>query len=605
VTSTKIIYTLTKMSRCLFKRTSKCVSRLSHQRNLSTVDSDIRVDSADDKNKLIFSTSHDYIVVGSGSAGCVLANRLSENERDQVLAIEAGPKDAWWNWKIHMPAALTYNLCNDNYNWYYNTEEQKNMNNRKMYWPRGRVWGGSSALNAMVYIRGHAYDYDRWEDEGGAKGWSYADCLPYFKKSQTHPLGEDDYRGGDGPLKISRGRMINPLYNAFIEAGEQAGYPYTPDCNGFQQEGVGPYDMTIHNGKRWSASQAYLRPALKRKNLDTRTGAVVTRIIVENSKAIGVEYIQDSQLKRAKANKEVILAGGAINSPHLLMLSGIGDATELRQHNIPCINNLPGVGKNLQDHLEVYIQSNCTQPITLYKQTRLWYMPIIGSQWFLTRTGDCGTNSLEAGGFIRTRESLPSPDIQLHFLPFAVKDHGRQFPDGHAYQLHAGTLRATSRGTVTLKSNNPFDHPLMDPNYLSTEQDILDMRACVKLSREIMQQDAFIPFRGDELQPGISVKTDKEIDAFVREKGDSAYHPSCTCKMGDENDPMSVVDSDTRVKGVEGLRIVDASIMPYVVSGNLNGPVIMMAEKAADIIKGKKLPKSNAPVYKTPLTGQR
>lgn len=556
------------------------------------------------KRQMIFSTTHDYVIVGSGSAGCVLANRLSEDGCNKVLALEAGPRDAWWNWKIHMPAALTYNLCNDKYNWYYHTVPQKHMNDRVMYWPRGRVWGGSSALNAMVYIRGHAHDYDRWEKEG-AEGWSYADCLPYFKKAQTHPLGEDDYRGASGPLNVSRGKMTNPLYNAFIEAGQQAGYPYTSDVNGYQQEGVGPFDMTINKGKRWSASQAYLRPALRRKNLFTHTGAAVTRIIFEGTKAVGVEYVKDHQIKRAKATKEVILSGGAINTPQLLMLSGVGDASVLSEHNIPVVANLPGVGKNLQDHLEVYIQNHCTQPITLYKQTRLWYMPIIGSQWFLTRTGDCATSSLEAGGFIRSRDGLTHPDIQLHFLPFAVKDHGRVFPDGHAYQLHAGTLRATSRGTLKLKSRNPFDHPELNPNYLSTAEDVKDLRECVKLSREILAQEAFKTFDGGELQPGPSVQTDEEIDSFVREMGDSAYHPSCTCKMGHSNDILSVVDSEARVKGIENLRIVDASIMPSVVSGNLNGPVIMMAEKIADKIRGRSLPKSTAPVYETPIGNQR
>ena len=582
-------------------KVSRVISTLKNQlRNGKLGQVRLRSDSS-----LIFSTEHDYVVVGSGSAGCVLANRLSEDGRHAVLALEAGPKDPWWQWKIHMPAALMYNLCNDNYNWYYHTEPQRHMNNRVMYWPRGRVWGGSSALNAMVYIRGHAFDYDRWEEEG-AKGWSYADCLPYFKKSQTHQLGEDDYRGGDGPLHVSRGTMENPLYNAFIEAGMEAGYPYTADVNGFQQEGVGPYDMSIHKGKRWSASQAYMHPATKRPNLMTRTNALTYRILFEGTKAIGVEYIQDRQVKRARAHKEVILAGGAINSPQLLMLSGIGDNWELCSHDIDPLVHLPGVGKNLQDHLEVYVQNRCTQPITLYKQTRFWYMPLIGSQWFLTRTGACGTNSLEAGGFIRTRADLTYPDVQLHFLPFAVKDHGRQFPDGHAYQLHAGTMRATSRGTVRLRSNNPYDHPIMDPNYLATEDDVRDMRECVKLSREIMAQKAFEPFRGDELQPGIDFQTDEEIDAFVREAGDSAYHPSCTCKMGSDEDEMSVVDSQCRVRGTENLRIVDASIMPSVVSGNLNGPVIMMAEKAADIIRGlPPLPKSTAPVYETPVGKQR
>lgn len=548
-------------------------------------------------DRLKWSTEHDYIIVGSGSAGCVLANRLSEDGSNAVLALEAGPRDHWWDWRIHMPAALMYNLSSKKYNWYYNTVPQKHMNERTMYWPRGRVWGGSSALNAMVYIRGHALDYDRWEAEG-AKGWSYADCLPYFKKAQSHELGEDDYRGGDGPLHVSRGRMDNPLFQAFMDAGVQAGYPYTADVNGYQQEGVGPYDFTIKNGKRWSASQAYLRPALRRKNLMARDKAMAYQVIFDGPKAIGIQYIHDRQIKKAKCRKEIILCLGAINTPLLLMMSGVGDAEELKKVNVPAFANLPGVGKNLQDHLEVYVQQKCTQPITLYKQTRFWYMPLVGTQWFLTGKGACSTTSLEAGGFIKSRDDLSHPDTQLHFVPIAVEDHGRKFPDGHSYQVHAGTMRATSRGSVRLADRDPFKPPIIDPNYLATEDDVIDMRNCVRRAREIFQQDAFEPFRGDELYPGKDAQTDEEIDAFVRARGDSAYHPSCTCKMGEIDDPMSVTDSQARLKGYDQIRIVDASIMPSVVSGNLNGPVIMMAEKAADMILGKKpLTPSTAPVY--------
>eukprot|EP00112_Aurelia_sp_Birch-Aquarium-sp1_P016688 Seg3809.1 transcript_id=Seg3809.1/GoldUCD/mRNA.D3Y31 product="Choline dehydrogenase mitochondrial" protein_id=Seg3809.1/GoldUCD/D3Y31 len=504
-----------------------------------------------------------------------------------------------------MPSALQYNLSSDRYNWHYMIEPQKHMDNRKMYWPRGRVWGGSSALNAMVYIRGHAYDYDGWET-AGAKGWSYADCLPYFKKAQTHELGENDYRGGSGPLHVSRGKMKNPLFHAFIDAAQQCGYPYTEDLNGYQQEGVGPMDMTTYKGKRWSAAQAYLRPALKRKNLKTETKALVNRVLFEGTKAVGVEYVKDSQIRRMKAKKEVILSGGAINSPQLLMLSGIGNSADLKQHGIPVVLDKPGVGQNLQDHLEMYIQHECKKPITLYKSTKLWNMGLIGIQWLATHTGLGASSHLESGGFIRSKDGLRHPDIQFHFLPSAVIDHGRIVVDREAFQLHVGTLRATSRGSLKLRSANAFDHPIIDANYLATEEDRADMRACVRLTREIFAQKAFDEFRGPELQPGSHVQSDEEIDAFVRQKGDSAYHPSCTCKMGDESDPMAVVDNNARVIGAENLRVVDASIMPNVASGNLNGPTIMLAEKLTDAIRGKEpLPRSNAAVYETPMTGQR
>ncbi|XP_065647440.1 choline dehydrogenase, mitochondrial isoform X3 [Hydra vulgaris] len=554
---------------------------------------------------LTWSTSHDYVIVGAGSAGCVLANRLSENPDNRVLSLEAGPQDSWWNWKIHMPGAIQYNLQNDKYNWYYNTVPQSHMNNRIMYWPRGRVWGGSSALNGMVYVRGHPQDFDRWEKEG-AKGWSYKDCLPYFKKAQNHSFGEDQYRGGNGPLHVTRGSMENPLQQAFLEAGQQAGYPYTEDVNGYKQEGMGQYDRTIYKGKRWSTSQAYLHPALKRKNLDAQHGAFTTKILFEGTKAIGVEYVQNSKIRKAKANKEVILSGGAVNTPQLMMLSGIGEKGELARHGIQCVAHVPGVGKNLQDHLELYVQHRCLQPITLYKHKQLWRMPFDGAIWLLSKKGICSTTSIDVGAFIRSREGIPHPDIQLILLPFLVSDHGRKEEKGHGYQVHVGTLRATSCGYIALKSADPKEHPLVNPNYLATQEDIVDMRECVKLTREILSQDALKPFRGEELQPGIKVKTDAEIDKFVREKAETNYHPCCSCKMGHENDPMAVVDNETRVFGIENLRIVDASIMPSNVSGNLNASVIMMAEKAADVILGKKpLPQITVPVYETPTTGQR
>ncbi|KAI8521325.1 hypothetical protein Bbelb_010790 [Branchiostoma belcheri] len=537
---------------------------------------------------------YSYVIIGAGSAGCVLTNRLSENPDTTVLLLEAGPKD--YSWKIHMPSALMYNLCDDKYNWYYHTVPQKHMDNREMYWPRGRVWGGSSSLNAMVYIRGHALDYDRWEKEG-ASGWAYADCLPYFRKAQTHELGGDDYRGGDGPLHVSRGKSNNPLNQAFIEAAQQAGYPYTDDMNGYQQEGFGDMDMTIHKGVRWSTANAYLRPALKRTNVTTEVKCVVTRVLFEGNQAVGVEYIQNGETKQVRAG-EVILSGGAINSPQLLMLSGIGDADDLQKLGIPVVQHLPGVGQNLQDHLEVYVQQACTQPVTLYSSLFPHRMLMIGVQWFTMQTGLGATSHLEAGGFIRSRPGVEHPDIQYHFLPSTVNDHGRVAGTQHAYQVHVGSMRPTSRGYLKLRSADPQTHPLLEPNYLSTEQDVLEMRLSIKHSREIFAQKAFDRFRGPEIAPGDGVQSDKDIDAFARKMSDSAYHPSCTCKMGAESDKMAVVNAEARVFGVENLRVVDASIMPSIVSGNLNAPTIMLSEKAADIIKGEPpLPKSTAPVY--------
>ncbi len=523
--------------------------------------------------------TYDYIIIGAGSAGCVLANRLSEDPAVSVLLLEAGKADK--SWKIHMPTALAYNLCNDTYNWYYHTEPQTQMNNRRLYWPRGKVLGGSSSLNAMVYVRGNRLDYDRWQTEG-AEGWSYKDVLPYFKKAENYEAGANEFRGDGGLLHVRKGACSNPLYQAFIKAGQQAGYPYNADMNGQSQEGIGPLDMTIHQGRRWSSATAYLKPARKRPNLTIMTHSHALKIIIENKKAKAVDIAQGKRLKTIHAHQEILLCAGALNSPQLLMLSGIGDAKELCKLQIPVHQHLPGVGKNLQDHLEIYIQQQCLQPITLYSQQIPPWKQWIGLRWFLAKSGLAASSHLEAGGFVCSEPAIAHPNIQYHFLPSMVIDHGRKKATQEAYQVHVGPLRPTSTGFIQLKSKNPFDYPLIEPNYLQTEHDRKEMRDAVKLSREIFSQDAFKPFRGKEIQPGPKVQTDKDIDSFVQAQADSAYHPSCTCKMG--KDAMAVVDNNGCVYGIDGLRVVDASIMPSIISGNLNAAVIMMAEKIADAI---------------------
>ncbi|MFN0217341.1 MAG: choline dehydrogenase [Hyphomicrobium sp.] len=539
----------------------------------------------------------DYIIAGAGSAGCVLANRLSEDPDVRVLVIEAGPQD--YSIFIHMPSAFAYPLAGTKYNWHYESEPEPFMNNRRLHCPRGRVIGGSSSINGMVYIRGHAFDYDAWAKRPGLESWSYFHCLPYFKKSETRLKGGDAYRGDAGPLYATTGGGANPLYNAFIEAGRQAGYPVTEDMNGYQQEGLGRMDMTVYKGRRWSAARAHLRPAQKRGRVKVMDRALVTRIIFEGRRAVGVEYASGAGVETARAGREVIVSAGAINSPQTLMLSGIGNADELKKLGIPVIQNLPGVGENLQDHIEAYVQYECRQPITLYGATNPLAKLKIGIEWILTAKGLGGTNHFESGGFIRSAAGVLHPDLQYHFLPMAVSYDGSSAAKGHGYQAHIGPMRPTSKGCIKLKSADPRQHPRILFNYMQTEQDRKEMRAGIRLTREIMTQSAFDPFRGDELAPGPGAVSDAQIDAFVREKAESAYHPSCTCRMG--TDDMAVVDGDARVHGVEGLRVVDASIMPDVVSGNLNVPTIMLAEKLADVIRGRTaMPPEKVPVWVHP-----
>jgi choline dehydrogenase len=537
----------------------------------------------------------DYVIVGAGSAGCVLADRLSADGSRRVLLLEYGGSDR--SIFIQMPSALSIPMNMPKYNWSYHTEPEPHLDGRRMHTPRGKVLGGSSSINGLVYIRGNPQDFERWASEGAA-GWSYSDVLPYFKRAENREEGGDEYRGSNGKLQTSYGRVSNPLHAAWLAAAGEAGYPLSADVNGFQQEGFGRMDMTVGHGRRCSAANAYLRPAMNRPNLKVLTHALATRIVFEGRRARAVEYTHGGSAHRAELGAEIILSGGPINSPQLLKLSGIGPAAELRALGIDVVHDLPGVGENLQDHLEFYFQVACKEPITLYSSINMWSRALIGARWLLRKDGLGATNHFETCGFIRSRPGVAYPDIQYHFLPMAVAYDGSTLAQEHGFQAHVGPMRSKSRGWIRLASANPLDKPRILFNYLSEPDDWAEMRACVRLTREIFAQASFDRYRGREIQPGAGVQTDEQIDAFIRAKVESAYHPSCSCKMGSAQDPMAVVDPETRVHGLEALRVVDSSIMPSVTTGNLNAPTIMLAEKAADHILGKgMLAPEAAPYY--------
>ena len=528
----------------------------------------------------------DYVIVGAGSAGCALAYRLSEAGAS-VLVVEYGGSDA--GPLIQMPGALSFPMNMKRYDWGYRSEPEPHLGGRRLACPRGKVIGGSSSINGMVYVRGHAKDFDTWEAMG-ASGWSYADVLPYYKRMETwDPAGhggDASWRGSDGPLHVTRGKRVNPLVQAFVQAGRQAGYQLTDDYNGQQQEGFGPMEHTIHKGARWSAAKAYLRPALQRKNCNLIRG-LARKIVFSGRRAVGVELLAGGGLKTVRAKKEVILASSSINSPKLLMLSGIGPAAHLTAHGIPIVADRPGVGQNLQDHLEVYIQMAASQPVSLFKYWNLLGKARVGLQWALTRSGPGASNQFESAGFIRSAAGVEYPDLQFHFLPIAVRYDGQAASEGHGFQAHIGPMRSPSRGAVTLRSAKPEDSPKITFNYMSTEKDWIDFRRGIRLTREIFAQEAFRPFVKHEIQPGFELQTDAQIDGFIRAHAESAYHPCGTCKMGAVDDPLAVVDPQTNVIGVKGLRVVDSSIFPQITNGNLNGPSIMVGEKASDLILGK------------------